>query len=179
MSRLLDSIACPVAAATIFATLTFAGIGEAATARTADGTSDMVRIADATVTPKQPAKAGAARASVDRTDAWIKELHRKLHITTVQEPAWDAVAQAMRDNAAAMDALIKGRAAQATPDTAIDNLNDSAKMAEAHLEGLKKFIPVFSTLYDSLSPEQKKIADSAFSRPTRSRGTHHRGKTHG
>lgn len=91
----------------------------------------------------------------------INALHVKLHITGTQEAQWTVVAQAMRDNAKDMDALINERSA-AKSMTAIDDLQSYQKLAEAHDNSLKKFIPLFQMLYDGMSDDQKKIADQVF-----------------
>jgi hypothetical protein len=114
--------------------------------------------------------AGVSSAPTDHVEKRISSLHAKLKITSDQEPQWGAVAQAMRDNANSMDALIKDRTANAKTMTAVDDLRSYEKLAEAHDDGLKKFIPVFQTLYDSLSDDQKKTADTIF----RGHGRHHK-----
>jgi len=76
----------------------------------------------------------------------------------------------MRDNAKNMDALIKERSTNAKTMTAIDDLRSYEKLAAAHEDGLKTFIPLFSTLYEAMSDDQKKSADAVF----RSHGHHHR-----
>jgi periplasmic protein CpxP/Spy len=110
----------------------------------------------------------AKTAKLDHIEKRISNQHDKLHITAAQETQWAAVAQAMRDNAKSMDALIKDRSANAASMTAMDNLRCYQKLAEAHEDGLKKFIPAFQSLYDSLSEDQQKVADAAF----RSHGSH-------
>ncbi|HLN23428.1 MAG TPA: Spy/CpxP family protein refolding chaperone [Patescibacteria group bacterium] len=129
------------------------------------GAVTLVGPADATT----PA-ASTSAAQTDHVEKRISDLHGKLHITAEQEPRWTAVAQAMRDNAKNMDALIKERTANAKTMTAVEDLQSYEKLAAAHEDGLKTFIPLFSTLYDSLSDDQKKIADTIF----RSHGPHHR-----
>ena len=106
----------------------------------------------------------------DRVEMRIKELHSKLHISAAQEDQWGATAKAMRENAQSMDALIKERDANSKTMTAVGDLISYEKLAVAHEEGLKKLIPIFQVLYDSLSDDQKKSADDAF----RSHGSHHR-----
>jgi hypothetical protein len=110
----------------------------------------------------------AKASSQDQVEARISSLHHKLQISAAQEPQWAIVAQAMRDNAKSMDALIKERAANGKTMTAVDDLRSYEKLAAAHEDGLNKFIPVFQALYDSLSVDQKKSADAAF----RSHGPH-------
>ena len=110
----------------------------------------------------------ARTAKLDHIEKRISNLHDKLHITAAQETQWTAVAQTMRDNATSMDALIKDHSANAGAMTAIDSLRSYQKLAEAHEDGLKKFIPAFQSLYDKMSADQQKAADVAF----RSHGSH-------
>ena len=110
----------------------------------------------------------AKTAPMDQVEKRISDLHAKLHITAAQETQWTAVAGAMRDNAQSMDTLIKERSAKAKTMTAVEDLDSYEKLAAAHEDGLKKLIPVFQALYDSMSDEQRKGADAAF----RSRGPH-------
>jgi len=92
----------------------------------------------------------------------IKELHQKLHITAAQEDAWNNVAQVMRENAQSMEPLIHDRFENSATMTAVDDLRSYSALADAHAEGLKKFIPAFEQLYDSMSDAQKKNADALF-----------------
>ena len=108
-----------------------------------------------------PATAGKT-SKVDRVEARIKELHTLLNITPAQEELWNNVTQVMRDNAKTMDALIKARLEKAGTMTAVDDLKSYGAIAEAHADGLKKFIPVFEPLYASMSDAQKKDADILF-----------------
>jgi protein-disulfide isomerase len=92
----------------------------------------------------------------------IKELHRRLHITDAQKTQWDALAQVMRDNAQKMADLEKQRVADASSMTAVDVVKSYSEVIDAHEDGMKKFIPAFEDLYNSMSDSQKKIADSMF-----------------
>ncbi len=106
-----------------------------------------------------PAPEPAGNAAVE---ARIKELHKKLKITNAQSAQWDALAQVMRDNAQAMADLQKQRAENAKSMNAVDVVKSYAEVIQAHEDGMKKFIPAFEALYNSLSDAQKKIADSMF-----------------
>ena len=111
----------------------------------------------------EPGMATAGTASkADRVEARIKELHTKLKITPAQEELWNNVAQTMRDNAKTMEALIKARSEKAGTMTAVDDLKSYSEIAEAHADGLKKFIPAFEPLYAGMSDAQKKSADTLF-----------------
>ncbi len=92
----------------------------------------------------------------------VKELHKKLHITDAQKTQWDNLAQVMRDNAKAMVDLQKQRSADTKSMTAVEVVKSYASVIEAHEAGMKKFIPAFEALYDSMSDAQKKTADSLF-----------------
>ena len=119
----------------------------------------------------EPGMATAGKASkTERVEARIKELHSKLKITPAQGGLWDNVTKVMRDNAITMEALIKARSEKAGTANAVDDLKSYSGIAEAHADGLKKFIPVFEPLYASMSDSQKKDADTLF---------HHRGRAKG
>jgi protein CpxP len=110
----------------------------------------------------------AKRTPVNRVEARIKSLHDQLKITAAQEPQWSDVAQVMRDNAKAMSDLILDRAKNLKTMTAIDDLHSYQALAETHAAGVKKLVPVFETLYGTMSDAQKKKADAVFShRPRR------------
>jgi LTXXQ motif family protein len=92
----------------------------------------------------------------------IKYLHDRLRITPAQEPLWENVAQAMRENADAVAPLIAERLESAQHGSAIDTLSAYRKLGAAQLEGLDKFIAAFQALYGGLSDAQKRIADGLF-----------------
>ena len=111
----------------------------------------------------EPEMATAGKASKpDRVEARIKELQTKLKITPAQEELWSNVAQVMRDNAKTMEALTKARTEGASTMTAIDDLKSYSEIADAHADGLKKFIQAFEPLYAAMSDAQKKSADKLF-----------------
>ena len=119
------------------------------------------------LTPASSQQAMAAPASESATspsmvEAHIKELHKRLHITDAQKPQWDSLAQVMRDNAKAMTDLQKERAADAQSMSAVDVIKSYESVVQAHEDGMKKFIPPFEALYNSMSDAQKKTADSLF-----------------
>ena len=99
--------------------------------------------------------------SEERVEDRIKDMHAKLQITPGQEDKWSKVAQVMRDNAKQMNGLTKTRAEKADMN-AIDDLKSYGEISEAHADAMRKFTPVFATLYDSMSDAQKKNADIAF-----------------
>jgi hypothetical protein len=119
------------------------------------GNSKTIAVASSTQAMASPSDANAVEAR-------IKELHRKLHITAAQKPQWDNLAQVMRDNAQAMSDLKKQRAADAQTMNAVDVVKSYESVIEAHEDGMKKFVPPFEALYNTMSNAQKKTADSLF-----------------
>ncbi len=87
-----------------------------------------------------------------------------MQITPAQEPQWQAVAAAMRDNAQTTSTLVAERVGKAKTMTAIDDLHSYEAIADAHAAGVRKLATAFETLYASLSDAQKKIADATFRR---------------
>jgi hypothetical protein len=93
----------------------------------------------------------------------IKDLHTKLHITADQEPKWATVAQVMQDNAAKVDTLALQRSQNLKSMSAIDDLKSYRDIAQAHADGMQALITAFEGVYDTMTPDQKKNADSVFS----------------
>jgi hypothetical protein len=111
---------------------------------------------------KSGAMIGARALSGEHVEARIAYLHTKLNITPEQEALWNDVAQVMLDNAKTMDELIKTRSGNAATMTPVDDLKSYSEIADAHADGLQKFIPVFESLYSSMSDAQKLNADKLF-----------------
>ena len=103
-------------------------------------------------------------SEVDRIEARIKKLHSGLKITQAQEEQWNKLAQVMRDNGTTIDALVKARKEKGDTLNAVEDLKSYSEISDAHAAGLKKFIPVFETLYASMSDDQKKNADKIFTK---------------
>jgi hypothetical protein len=99
----------------------------------------------------------------------IKQLHDQLQITPAQETQWNAVAQAMRDDATAMQSVIAKRRQNRSTMTAVDDLRSYEEVAETHVTGLQKLVPAFQALYDTMSADQKKNADTVFGHSRRAR----------
>ena len=98
---------------------------------------------------------------MDRVEHRIRTMHDKLNLTDDQESQWKDVADVMRSNEKVIHKLVQDRH-ENEPDTAVEDLKSYETIADAHTEGLKKLIPAFETLYDSLSDEQKAKADDMF-----------------
>ncbi len=112
---------------------------------------------------------GAADAAAPETiEQRISSLHDSLKITSAEEADWKAVAQTMRDNADAMQKLASDKESRSASEmTAVDDLQTYSAFAQAHVDHLKKLTAAFTTLYNAMPAQQKKLADQVFSRAHR------------
>jgi periplasmic protein CpxP/Spy len=132
-------------------------------------TSAALQLAQAA--PQNPAAAGATQSKGETVEERITKLHEALQITSDEDTKWNNVAQAMRENAAAMDKLVAANRTTAPQSkTAVDDLNTYEKFAQAHVDGLKNLISSFKTLYTSMPDAQKKNADEVFKNSGRAAG---------
>lgn len=110
-----------------------------------------------------PASAPAGRAMHEHNvEDRIAYLHSQLKITSAQEPQWATFADVMRSNGQKMGELFKARQAAGTSQSALDDMKQYAEISQAHADGTKKLVDAFEPLYNSLSPDQKKLADTTF-----------------
>ena len=107
---------------------------------------------------------GKAKHSAEWVDTRISELHGQLMITPAQEPVWENLAQVMRDNAKKMKDLYERWNQNAGAMNALESLKMQTEMSEEHLQSHRRFLAPFEALYNTMSDEQKKIADSVFTR---------------
>ena len=115
-----------------------------------------------------PAQPKAKASKVDRTEARIKKLYEALKITPAQDEMWKNFIQVMRDNAKTMDDMSIARAEKTKSMNALEDLKSYSDIVQGHADGLKKYVAAFEPLYNSMSDDQKKIADELF------RGGHHK-----
>lgn len=121
--------------------------------------------------PETPAHQARSSRRAETVEQRIAALHTALKITPAEEPAWQAVAQTMRDNATALDKLGAGTAEQARKGmTALEDMQTYARFAQAHADGAKALIKSFTALYDMMPDEQKKLADKVFQGARRRQG---------
>ena len=93
-------------------------------------------------------------------DGRIAYLKAELKITPQQEPQFERVAQAMREDAAARDqAMQKLRADRGQPKNAVERLELRQQFAAQRAQQSQRFLDAFKPLYASLSDDQKKAAD--------------------
>jgi periplasmic protein CpxP/Spy len=134
---------------------------------------------DAASSSAAPASAPAAAPAgghkhADEVEAQIKSLHDQIKITSAQEQQWDTFAAVMRDNAQKTHDAYKERGDKFSNMNADDSMKSYAALAQLHADNMQKLSAAFSTLYASLSDDQKAAADSAF-RYERAKHHHHGG----
>lgn len=133
------------------------------TAVLADGAGNAPIQLTQAVAPQNQTAAATAVTKAETVEQRISTLHAELAITASEEADWNGVAQAMRDNAVAMDKLVAARTADDPQTmTAMDDLKAYQKFAQAHVDGLKGLTASFATLYNSMPDAQKKVADQVF-----------------
>jgi protein CpxP len=148
--RLTSPLARSLTLASLTGAVLLAGSLAPATAQTPDS-------------QKPPAAAAATSSKPETVEQRIATLKASLKITPDQESKWNAVAQAMRDNASKMEKLVATkRAIPPEKTTAVDDLKTYQEFTEARLDGLKHLTSAFKSLYDSMPAEQKKNADLVF-----------------
>jgi periplasmic protein CpxP/Spy len=119
---------------------------------------------------KPPAAAAATSSKPETVEQRIATLKTALKSTPDLEPKWTKVAQAMRDNASQMEKLVATkRAIPPEKTTAVDDLKTYQEFTEVRLDGLKHLNSAFKSLYDAMTPEQKKNADMVFEKYTPSK----------
>ena len=98
----------------------------------------------------------------ERVERRIRELHSQLRITPAEEAQWKQFADVMRENARDMDQAFMQRAQQFDTMNAVQNMQSYEQLAEAHAQRLQKLVPAFEKLYDSMTDQQKQVADQVF-----------------
>jgi hypothetical protein len=96
-----------------------------------------------------------------QTEVVMYELHEDLKLTPAQQPAWQFYAdklQAMASDLARERA--RARAQSGPPSNALQQFERTLDAARNRLTALEDIAAAAKSLYDSLTPEQKSIADS-------------------
>jgi glutamine synthetase adenylyltransferase len=163
MSRLSNSLAKRVPHARSMAIAALIGAAVAASPLVSARADSASNSTSMTTAPHSKAGAGAMQSKAETVEQRIASLHAALQITAQEETDWNGVAQAMRDNAAAMQKLGATDTATAPQTmTAVDDLKTYQKFAQAHVDGLKTLTSSFETLYNAMPDSQKKVADQVF-----------------
>ena len=127
-------------------------------------------LAQANPPPAPGAAPAASRAPAVKSDAArsaaierrIADIHSRLKITPAEQKPFDDFAQVMRDNAQRMAGLVEKRQETAASGSAVDQMRSYSDMAQAHADDMQHLTTAFSALYEALSPDQRKLADTSF-----------------
>lgn len=126
--------------------------------------------------PQTHAAEAATASKGETVEQRISTLHAALKITPDEDAKWNAVAQAMRENASNMDQLVAQNRKTAPQDmSAVDDLMSYQKFAQAHVDGLKNLISSFTALYSAMPDAQKKVADTVFEAAHQTAAAHQTG----
>lgn len=90
----------------------------------------------------------------------IAALETRLGLTDQQRPAWNAWAKGVGSSETALrDQCLSDQPRGDTPPTALEHEARMERGLSAHLQALQANRPAMQTLYDVLTPDQKKIFD--------------------
>jgi len=119
-----------------------------------------------------PANAGAGQMPAhrhtqrmlpgQRVAGQIAYLKAELKITPAQDSLWTPVAQAMRDNAQALDQAILRARQEKKPLDAVQRISLRESFAKTRSENEARFLASFKPLYAALSPAQQQAANELF-----------------
>ncbi len=143
-------------------TLAMTSVASVALAAGFTGSASAQTAGTKTDSGKPPAAAAATSTKQETVEQRISSLKKALKITPDQESKWEGVATAMRENAAAMDKLVKEKQGTMASLNAVDDLKTYQEFSQVRLDGLKNLISSFTTLYDTMPADQKKNADHVF-----------------
>jgi hypothetical protein len=107
-------------------------------------------------------QSGAGAEMQGQVEVRIADLHNRLQITLLQQPQWAQFSQVMRDNARDIDQIVQQRVQTLAAMTATENMQSYAQVATEHAQDMRKLVPVFQALYDTMSTAQKLTADQVF-----------------
>jgi hypothetical protein len=93
-------------------------------------------------------------------EALVGQLRAAIRPTAAQQTQFNAVAQVMRENAAAESRI----APPQQQGSAVDQLRTGIQIDQMELDGMRRLLPAMEALYGVLSPQQQRAADSVFQR---------------
>lgn len=108
---------------------------------------------------------GGMETPFEHVEGRIAYLRAELKITDAQAAPWNAFADAMRADAAAMRAMHEGMAKDGIPGTLPGRLAARQKMMSAHVGMLERMEAGAKPLYAALSAEQRTLLDQMTASP--------------
>jgi periplasmic protein CpxP/Spy len=114
------------------------------------GTAQPARAALGAVLPAQAQQGQNVESS-------IAMLHQRLGITPAQEPAFNGLANVMRENA-----RMGTGAPPAANASAVYALQLAIQYGQQEIDGMRRMLPALQSLYSTLSPQQQAVANQLF-----------------
>jgi len=108
---------------------------------------------------------GGMEMPFEHVEGRIAYLRAELKITDAQTAPWNAFADAMRADAAAMKAMHEGMAKDGMPGSLPERLATQQKMMSAHVGMLERMEAGAKPLYAALSGEQRTLLDQMMVSP--------------
>lgn len=120
--------------------------------------------AASTTTPPEVSASGAKahKRSSHGMSGYLAALHEKLAITPAEEPLWSSFAGSMQDSAAQLGQAYRQRREQLPTMNALADMNSFIQIEQMRLDGLKRSSAAFAALYQTMPPDQQKVADMVF-----------------
>jgi hypothetical protein len=102
----------------------------------------------------------AGIAGLRHIEGQIAFYKAELHITDAQTAQWNAFADALRASAKPLETAYAAMMPGGGLPPVAEQLAKRRQLLAAELDSLQSIEPAARTLYDALSPEQKKLADA-------------------
>ena len=110
-----------------------------------------------------PASAAAAaqkrNAFVERR---IEQLRTEIKITPDEQKSFDDFASVMRQNASQINSATEHGTALPVTATAVERMQAYSDVAQTHAQNMQQLTSAFTTFYNTLTPQQKKVVDTSF-----------------
>ena len=114
----------------------------------------------------QPNAASTTTASAQKRNAFVEqritELRTEIKITPDEQKSFDDFADVMRHNAADIDGVTEKSAALPATASAVERMQAYSNVAQTHAQNVQQLTSAFTTFYNTLTPQQKKIVDASF-----------------
>ena len=120
--------------------------------------------------PSAPASTTNAPASItasaEKRNAMVEQriahLRTEIKITPDEQKSFDDFANVMRQNAAEMEGATGKGAALPASASAVDRMAAYSNVAQTHAQNMQQLTSAFTTFYNTLTPQQKKVVDASF-----------------
>ena len=114
----------------------------------------------------QPSAPASTTASAQKRNAMVEQriahLLSEIKITPDQQKSFDDFANVMRQNAAQMEGATERGVALSANASAVDRMEGYSNVAQTHAQNLQQLTSAFTSFYNTLTPQQKKVVDASF-----------------